>query len=239
MPMPAFSVAPMPEPVSRYQPPESAAASIPAARHSRSSALWVPLSSPRDANGARTLAILASAAGVSVMPAMRAGSACGPTITKSLYIASARARPWPSATNFSSASRSWTSSASPSPLAALRIAWPVPTATTRTSIPVLARNTGRMRSNRPEFRVEVVDWRTMNCAAAGLAATSAATKARTSARRVIARRGRHRAGLRPRRGRARSLARRGSAAARPPRPPGRRAGTPARRPACAPGRHRG
>ena len=42
----------MPEPVSRYQVPLAALASTPAACHSFCSALWVPLSSPREANGA-------------------------------------------------------------------------------------------------------------------------------------------------------------------------------------------
>ena len=57
MPAAVLSVGPMPEPVSRYQVPLAAAASTPAACQSCSSALCVPLSSPREANGALAAAI--------------------------------------------------------------------------------------------------------------------------------------------------------------------------------------
>ena len=67
-------------------------------------------------------------------------------MTKSLYIRSKRATPWPSATNRSSAALACTSRTSPSPFAAFLIAWPVPTATTRTSMPVFPVNIGRMWS---------------------------------------------------------------------------------------------
>ena len=83
----------MPEPVSRYQVPLAALASTPAACQSCSSALCVPLSSPREANGALAAAIFASAAVASVMPATPAGSLFGPTMTKSLYITSKRFTP--------------------------------------------------------------------------------------------------------------------------------------------------
>ena len=59
MPAAVLSVGPMPEPVSRYQVPLAAATSTPASSHSASSALWVPLSSPREANGALAAAIFA------------------------------------------------------------------------------------------------------------------------------------------------------------------------------------
>ena len=134
----------MPEPVSRYQPPEAAPTSTPVAAQSPSSAWWVPLSSPREANGASAPAIFANAATASVMPVTPAGSAGGPTMTKSLYITSKRTTPCPSATNFSSADLACTSRTSPSPFAAFLIACPVPTATTRTSIPVFSVNLGRM-----------------------------------------------------------------------------------------------
>ena len=61
MPLAILSVVPMPEPVSRYQPPLAARASIPATCHSVISRLWVPLSSARDANGACREAIFANA----------------------------------------------------------------------------------------------------------------------------------------------------------------------------------
>ena len=164
----------MPEPVSRYQPPEAASTSTPASFQSPSSALWVPLSSPREAKGASAAAIFTSAATASAMPATPAGSEGGPTMTKSLYITSKRATPSPSATNFSSAVLACTKRTSPSPFAAFLIACPVPTATTRTSIPVFPVNVGRMWSKRPEFRVDVVDWTTMNLS--GAAAGPAAAK---------------------------------------------------------------
>src|SRR6185437_15395704 len=47
-----FRVAPMPEPVSRYQLPLDVFGSMPACCHSFSSALWVPESSAREAKGA-------------------------------------------------------------------------------------------------------------------------------------------------------------------------------------------
>ena len=53
--------------------------------------------------------------------------------------------------NFSSDGLWWTSSTSASPLRAKRMAWPVPTATTRTWIPIFFLNRGRMWSNSPEF----------------------------------------------------------------------------------------
>ena len=42
------------------------------------------------------------------------------------------------------------------------MAWPVPTATTRTSMPVLAVNIGSRCLKSPEFSVEVVDCTMMN-----------------------------------------------------------------------------
>ncbi len=136
MPAAVLSVGPMPEPVSRYQLPLAPATSMPAFCQSASSALWVPLSSPREANGALAAAILVRASSASLLPLMPAGSAAGPTITKSLYITSWRSTPKPSATNCSSDGLWCTNSTSASPFFASSIAWPVPTATTRTSIPV-------------------------------------------------------------------------------------------------------
>src|SRR5690606_7650398 len=63
MPTAVLSVAPMPEPVSRYQPPEAASTSMPAASQIWSSLVCVPESSPREANGASAAAIWAKAAG--------------------------------------------------------------------------------------------------------------------------------------------------------------------------------
>ena len=156
----------MPEPVSRYQVPLAALASTPAACHSFSSALCVPLSSPREAKGAPAAAIFCRAAVTSVMPATPAGSPLGPTMTKSLYMTSKRFTPWPSATNCSSSGLACTNSTSPSPLRAFLIAWPVPTATTRTSIPVLSWNSGSRWPNSPDCSVEVVDWTMMNLSSA-------------------------------------------------------------------------
>src|SRR5262249_9528700 len=63
---------------------------------------------------------------------------------------------------------------SASPRRPVSSAWPVPCATTFTSMPVLALNSGRMWPNRPESCVDVVEATTMDlsCARAGAAATS-------------------------------------------------------------------
>src|SRR5882724_595264 len=170
MPAAVLSVGPMPEPVSRYQVPEAAFTSTPASFHNRSSALWVPLSSPREANGAAAAAIFARAAGASAMPLMPAGSACGPTMMKSLYMTSKRFTPKPSATNCSSDFLSCTNSTSASPFLARSMAWPVPLATTRTSMPVFFVNNGSRYSNSPESWVEVVDATTMKRSSASVGA---------------------------------------------------------------------
>ena len=70
MPTPVLMVAPMPLPASRYQVPEAALASTPASFQSRSSALCVPLSSPRETNGALASAIFLKAATTSLEPAI-------------------------------------------------------------------------------------------------------------------------------------------------------------------------
>jgi hypothetical protein len=79
----------MPEPVSRYQEPFPCSGSTPASRHSRSSAAWVPLRSPREAKGDFAAAILFNAPTAS-LPRAPAGSDFGPTMKKSLYITSRR-----------------------------------------------------------------------------------------------------------------------------------------------------
>src|SRR3546814_19289265 len=84
MPTAVFSVAPMPEPVSRYQPPLNCLGSMPAAFHSLSSALWVPESSPREAKGAGASLLLASAAVTLLLRAAPAGSAAGPQVAAGL-----------------------------------------------------------------------------------------------------------------------------------------------------------
>src|SRR5882724_8270930 len=175
MPAAVLSVGPMPEPVSRYQVPEAAFTSTPASFHNRSSALWVPLSSPREANGAAAAAIFARAAGASAMPLMPAGSACGPTMMKSLYMTSKRFTPKPSATNCSSDFLSCTNSTSASPFLARSMAWPVPLATTRTSMPVFFVNNGSRYSNSPESWVEVVDATTMKRSSASVGAAHSPT----------------------------------------------------------------
>ena len=173
----------MPEPVDLYQSP---AGSTPASFQSSSSFLCVPESSPREAKEACLSAIAFSAAATSVEPFTPAGSAAGPTTTKSLYMTSFRCTPNPSATNFFSAAGAWTKTTSASPRDPVSSAWPVPCAMTRTSMPVFSVNFGRRYSNRPDASVEVVDATVMNfsCASApcsairGAAAASAAAKAR-------------------------------------------------------------
>src|SRR5206468_11072986 len=77
------SVAPMPWPDSMYQ---GAAGVTPATFQRASSTVWVPDLSPRDTKRAPAAAILPSAATTLLSPAILAGSASGPTSTKSLYM---------------------------------------------------------------------------------------------------------------------------------------------------------
>ena len=167
---------------------------------------------------------------------MPAGSPAGPTMTKSLYITGKRSTPHPSATKASSAARACTNTTSASPRLPVSSAWPVPCATTRTSIPVFAWNSGRMCAKRPEFSVEVVEATVMNsCAAAGRAPARARTVSRVRSMSGpfgwVTRAGR-------RRGRPGPPVIRGRRRTRPtsrPRAAGRGAGTRHPRPACGPG----
>ena len=113
-----FSVAPIPDPISRYQLPSNPEGSCPTSDHRRRSAIWVPLLSPREIKTAPWAIICMSAALASFSPLIWAGSVSGPTSTKSLYITSNRFTPQPSATKPSSAALECTSNMSPSPLAA-------------------------------------------------------------------------------------------------------------------------
>src|SRR6516164_1593876 len=89
--------------------------------------------------------------------------------------------------NFSSASLACTKTTSASPRRAVLSAWPVPWATTLTSMPVLALNSGRMWPNRPESCVEVVEATTMDLSRAptGPAAMRATVAATTSRLRRV------------------------------------------------------
>src|SRR5689334_11259209 len=175
----------MPEPVSRYHVPLPVSGSRPAIFHSRSSAACVPLLSPREANDALAASFFCKAVTMSLLPSIFAGSDFGPTRMKSLYITSRRSTPNPSARNFSSATLSWTKTTSASPRRAVSSAWPVPSATTRTSIPVLALKAGSRWPNRPDCSVEVVDATTMNfsCAIAGSASRAKAPASRPRVKR--------------------------------------------------------
>ena len=152
-----INVAPIPNPASRYQLPEAAATSMPVAVQSFFSALCVPLSSPRDRKGTCNAAIFCRAAVTSALARIPAGSNLGPIMTKSLYITSKRLSPQPALTKSSSSSLECTKSTSPSPFLAFLMACPVPTATTRTVMPVSCVKTGKSASNNPEFCVDVVD----------------------------------------------------------------------------------
>src|SRR5579859_6988926 len=133
-------------------------------------------------NGARAAAMRRNAPSTPAPMAAPAGSARGPTTTKSLYITSNRLTPKPSAMNWSSACRSCTSTTSASPRRPMSRAWPVPTATTFTAMPLCAAKRGRMKPNRPDCSVEVVEATMMSrcCAAASPAVharrSSSATK---------------------------------------------------------------
>src|SRR6266851_4082126 len=169
----------MPEPVSLYHCPDAALMSMPASCQSRFSALSVPLSSPRDAKGAREAAIALKAATMSVPPATLAGSLVGPISTKSLYMTSRRPTPKPAATKASSDGVSWTSSTSASPCSPSLSAWPVPTATTRTAMPVFLVKAGRRWPKRPDCSVEVVEATVMKGFSSALAGAIAGARAGT------------------------------------------------------------
>ena len=164
MPAAALRAAPMPPPMSRYQlSPDARDGCRPTARHRRFSSASVPLLSPRDTKDAWAAAIVRSAARASWPPATWAGSAAGPTITKSFQAICRRSPPWPSAMNLSSASGSWTNTMSASPRAAVASAWPVPWAMTRIETPVSAVNFGKRTSSRPESCNDVVEAMTIAC----------------------------------------------------------------------------
>ena len=144
----------MPCPSARYH--AWPAGAIFAAAQIASSAVWVPDLSARLAKGAWAFAMAANASLARVSAAIRAGSAAGPTITKSLYMTSNRSRACRSATNWSSASRAWTSSTSASPRRPMAMACPVPTATTSTRQPAARSNAGRIAASSPVSAVLVV-----------------------------------------------------------------------------------
>src|SRR5690554_376945 len=160
-----LSVGPMPLPSSRYQSPSG---STPAFSQRRNSARLVPLSSPRDVNGARALAMAAKALAAVLALRTLAGSFAGPISTKSLYITSARPVACPFSIKRCSPLVSCTRRLSASPRRASSKACPVPTATTRTSMPLAFLNLGRIESNSPEFSVEVVEARMMYPSACAL-----------------------------------------------------------------------
>ena len=140
----------MPWPIDLYQGPLSFSMSMPAAFQRFCSAICVPERSPREMNGALLSLIALSAATMSLVPLMPAGSDFGPTRTKSLYMTGKRFVLKPSDRNFSSADFACTNTTSASPRRPVSSAWPVPCATTFTSMPVLALNNGRIWPNRPE-----------------------------------------------------------------------------------------
>ncbi len=116
---------------------------------------------------------------------MPAGSAAGPTRTKSLCITSRRWPAAPSATNFCSAAGECTSSTSASPRRPSSMAWPLPTARVLTCQPVSAVKAGSSSSSSPESWVLVVVARIRDFSADGPAAgalqpASASTAARTT-----------------------------------------------------------
>src|SRR5713101_4106149 len=163
----------MPWPISLYQGPLSLPMSMPAVFQRSSSAIWVPERSPREMKGAPLDLMAFKASATSVMPLMPAGSLFGPIRTKSLYITGYRFTPKPSVTNFSSCSLACTNTTSASPRRPVSSAWPVPCATTFTSIPVLALNSGRMWPNSPESCVDVVEAATIDLSCAKAEAPNA------------------------------------------------------------------
>jgi len=107
---------------------QGAAGTTPACAQRASSSAWVPDLSPRETNRAPAAAIFPSAATALLAPAIVAGSASAPTITKSLDMTRRRFRTLSSATYCFSSAGAWQSVTSASPRAASASAWPVPTA---------------------------------------------------------------------------------------------------------------
>ena len=114
----------------------------------------------------RRLRSCANAARMSLPPAILAGSLFGPISTKSLYMTGKRFTPEPFGDEFLLRRRSWTNATSASPRRAMSSAWPVPSATTRTLIPVSFSNNGNRCPNRPDCSVDVVEATTMNLSCA-------------------------------------------------------------------------
>ena len=136
MPAAALSAAPMPPPISLYQAP-AFVTSRSAAFHSRFSSASVPLLSPRETKGALRVPDRLEAATTSSAAFDLGG--IGRRADDDEIVPgdlAAELMPWPSAMNFFSASGSWTRTRSASPRRATSSAWPVPSATTRTSMPL-------------------------------------------------------------------------------------------------------
>jgi hypothetical protein len=91
------------------------------------------------------------------LPFARAGSALGPTRTKSLYITASASRRSLRPRISPPPALSWTNTTSASPAAPMSSAWPVPTATTRASMPVSLVNAGSRSLKSPDCTVEVVE----------------------------------------------------------------------------------
>ena len=169
----------MPCPDSMYQ---GDAGVRPSAFQSASSRACVPDLSPRETNRAPAAAMRRNAPAAFFAPRRPAGSASGPSTTKSLYMTRRRLSSLPLATYVFSSAGAWASVTSASPRAASARAWPVPTAIVLTVNPVCFSNIGTSTSRSPESWVEVVVERmtTGDCAAAGADATSRRPRASRS-----------------------------------------------------------
>src|SRR5450759_774653 len=149
--------------------------------------VYVPELSPREMKGAFPAAMRLNAATALVVSLTFAGSAAGPTMTKSLYITGLRSVPKPFATKLVSAAGLWTSRTSASFFTPSAMASPEPTATTfKVKVGFAFSNAGMSTSKRPESSVEVVDARmrslTFGAAvvAVGAAGVEQAARARAS-----------------------------------------------------------
>src|SRR4051794_30450157 len=147
------SVGPMPCPVLMYHDPDGA---MPACFQSLSSLALVPDSSAREAKGDFDRAMACSAGTIPAAWETFAGSAGGPTSTKSLCMTASRLAPWPCAMNVCSASGECTSRTSACPRAPRSMAWPDPTATVLTLHLLACSKAGTSVSSNPVSRVLVV-----------------------------------------------------------------------------------
>ena len=179
----------MPCPVSRYQREAASVTPLggicPLIPHRRSSALCVPLSSPRLING-RCSSWISFSACAPVSTSSRSVSSAGPRMINSLRMTGRRLCACPAPTADNSPATSWTKAASTSPCSNKRSARPVPTAKKRISKPKSASANGVTNSRKPLLAVEVVAATVRLCAQSELTPSTQAAASERQNLEIIA-----------------------------------------------------